>query len=62
MSQSTGEVYCGTNIIRILDMTEFNNTRRLDVATGYIDCLVNKKTEIRLQPNNLYSEGGFMFS
>jgi hypothetical protein len=62
ISQSTGEVCCGKNTIWILDITEFNNTCRLDVATGYIDCLVNKKTEIRMQPNNLYSEGGFMFS
>jgi len=43
-------------------MTKFNNTCRLDVATGYIDCLVSKKTEIRLQPNNLNSEGRFTLS
>jgi hypothetical protein len=62
MSQPTAEVCCGKNMIWILDMTKFNNTCRLDVAIGYIDCLVNKKTEIRLQPNNLSSEGGFMLS
>lgn len=62
MSQPTGEVCCGKNIIRSPDMTKFNNTRRLEVKTGYIDCLVNMKTEIWLQPNNLNSEGGFMLS
>jgi hypothetical protein len=41
-------------------MTKFNNTSRLEAATGYTDCLVNKKTKIWLQPNNLSSEGGFM--
>jgi len=46
MSQSTGEVCCGKNIIRIPDTTNFHNTCRLEVATGYIDCLVNTKTEI----------------
>lgn len=58
MSQPTEEVCCGKNIIWILDMTKFNNACRLEAAIGYIDCLVNKKTEIWLQPNNLNSEGG----
>jgi len=58
MSQPTEEVCCGKNMIRILDMTKFNSTCRLEAATGYIDCLVNTKTEIWLQPNNLNNEGG----
>jgi hypothetical protein len=41
---------------------KFNNTYRLDKATGYTDHLVKEAREIWLHHNQFNREGGFIFS
>jgi hypothetical protein len=41
---------------------EFNNTHRLVKTKGYIDRLVKEAIEIKLHPNNISRDSGFMLS
>jgi hypothetical protein len=42
--------------------TDFNHTSILDKATGYMDHMIKKATEIRLHPNNFNRGLGFTLS
>jgi hypothetical protein len=41
---------------------EFSNTRRLVTTNGYMDRLVTDATEIKLHPNNINKDSGFILS